>query len=294
MNRHVRNLADYKSRLFDRIGLVNPKMADTLRGMRLEWFRITNQADEENAEVYIYDEIGGSFGVDANEFVQALAGITAPKITVRINSPGGSLFDSIAIHNALVQHPAKILTRVDALAASGASIIAMAGDEVEMMGGAQLMIHDALGIEYGNQAAFEAMAKFLGLQSDNIADMYKRKAGNGTREEWRARMLAETWMFADEAIALGLADRVYVKPKEDDSEGEDMPMEEEEMPMKPKKASKATDAEDSEEIPVQVLMSRMHSLDNRGFKYSGRKAAPAPQVNKDDWEEVRALVANWK
>jgi ATP-dependent protease ClpP protease subunit len=283
MNRHIRNLGDYKNRLFDRIGLVDPKMAATLRDMRLEWFRITNQADEENAEVYIYDEIGGSFGVDANEFVQALAGITAPKITVRINSPGGSLFDSIAIHNALVQHPAKILTRVDALAASGASIIAMAGDEVEMMGGAQLMIHDALGIEYGNQAAFEAMAKFLGLQSDNIADMYKAKAGSGTREEWRARMLAETWMFADEAIALGLADRVYVKPKDDDDE-----------PEEPQEKGGSEEDDEDEEVPVQVLMSRKHSLDNRGFKYSGRKAAPAPEVKKDDWEEVRALVANWK
>jgi ATP-dependent protease ClpP protease subunit len=276
-------LGDYKNRLFDRIGLVDPKMAATLRDMRLEWFRITNQADEENAEVYIYDEIGGSFGVDANEFVQALAGITAPKITVRINSPGGSLFDSIAIHNALVQHPAKILTRVDALAASGASIIAMAGDEVEMMGGAQLMIHDALGIEYGNQAAFEAMAKFLGLQSDNIADMYKAKAGSGTREEWRARMLAETWMFADDAIALGLADRVYVKPKDDDDE-----------PEEPQEKGGSEEDDEDEEVPVQVLMSRKHSLDNRGFKYSGRKAAPAPEVKKDDWEEVRALVANWK
>lgn len=280
MNKHVRNLAEYKTRLFDRIGIIDPQMAETLRGMRLEWFHLTNKTDEENAEVYIYDEIGGSFGVDANEFVQELATITAPQITVRINSPGGSLFDSIAIHNALMQHPAKILTRVDALAASGASIIAMAGDEVEMMGGAQLMIHDALGIEYGNQAAFESMARFLGLQSDNIADMYKNKAGSGTREEWRARMLAETWMFADEAISLGLADRVYVKPKDADEE--------------PEEASETVETEEGEEISVQVLMERRHNLANRGYKYSGRKAAPAPQVKKDDWEEVRALVANWK
>lgn len=281
MNRHVRNLVDYKARLFDRIGNIDPNMAAALRGMRLEWFKVTNQADEESAEVFIYDEIGGSFGVDANEFVQELSAITAPKITVRINSPGGSLFDSVAIHNALVQHPAKIVTRVDALAASGASIIAMAGDEVEMMNGAQLMIHDALGHELGNQADFEAMARFLGLQSDNIADMYKAKGG-GTREEWRAKMLAETWMFADEAIASGLADRVYVKPKDAD----------EEDPDEPKKKTDESE-EDDEEIPVQVLMGRKHSLNNRGFKYSGRKAAPAPEA-RNDWEEVRALVANWK
>lgn len=282
MNKHVKNLSDYKARLFDRIGIVNPVMAAELRDMRLEWFRITNQADEESAEVFIYDEIGGSFGVDASEFVKALSEITAPKILVRINSPGGSLFDSIAIHNALVQHPAKITTRVDALAASGASIIAMAGDEVEVMPGGQLMIHDALGIEYGNAKAFEAMAKFLNLQSDNIADMYKNKAGSGTREEWRARMLDETWMFADEAISLGLADRVYEKPKDADEDDTEEP-----------KKGKESEEED-EEIPVQVLMSRKHNLDNRGYKFSGRKAAPAPKATKDEWEEVRALVTTWK
>jgi len=278
-NRHTQALLDYKTKMYNRIYNVDPVLAASLRDIRLDWYRITNNSGtvDETSEVYIYDEIGGSFGVDAQEFVRELSAITSPKIVVRINSPGGDLFDSIAIHNALVQHQAKIVTRVDALAASGASIIAMAGDEVEMMNGSQLMIHDALGIEMGNATMMEAMARFLHIQSDNIADMYKAKAHNGTREEWRARMLAETWMFSDEAINLGLADRVYVKPVED-ADNEEAP------------APESETVEAIEEVPLQLLMSREHKLTNRGFKYAGRKAAPAPL---NSWDAVRNAVAAW-
>jgi len=280
INKHTRALLDFKSKLFDRVQLRNADLAHALRDIRLDWYRISNVAeDEEKAEVFIYDEIGGSFGVDATEFVTELKALDVKEITVRINSPGGSLFDSIAIHNALVQHKAKIITRIDALAASGASIIAMAGDEVEMMNGSQLMIHDALGFELGNAAAFEAMARFLNLQSDNIADMYKARAG-GTREEWRSRMLAETWMFADEAIELGLADKVYVKPAPPDDGEEEI----------------VTEVENtvSEELDISALIIRPHRVDNRGFKYAGREDAPSPVNSSDPWNEVRALVATWK
>lgn len=277
-NRHAQALLNYKAKLINRISNLDPKLASSLQDIRLDWYRITNNATEEgSAEIFIYDEIGGSFGVDANEFVRELSAIDAPEITVRINSPGGSLFDSIAIHNALVQHKAKILTRVDALAASGASIIAMAGDEIEFMPGSQMMIHDALGMELGNAADFEVMARFLHMQSDNIADMYAAKAGKGSREEWRARMLAETWMFGDEAIELGLGDRMYVKSANEEDDEEEPNEEPEEVAA-------------LEEIPVQVLMGQKHKLDNRGFKYAGRKAAPAP---KNDWDSVRNLVAAW-
>lgn len=283
MNKHTRALLDFKSRLYARIEMRDPTLAATLRDIRLDWYRISNvaeggEAETDSAEVYIYDEIGGSFGVDATEFIKELDALTVKHITVRINSPGGSLFDSIAIHNALVQHKAKILTRVDSLAASGASIIAMAGDEVEMMPGSQLMVHDALGFELGNQADMEAMARFLGLQSDNIADLYAGKAG-GTRDEWRTRMLAETWMFAEEAIALGLADRVYTKPEEP----EELVEEKAEEP----------EVEAKEELTVQALLTYPHRVDNRGFRYAGRNAAPTPEA-KDSWEEIRGLVAQWK
>lgn len=280
MSRHLDAIASVKNKLYDRIALRDPKLAAQVRDLRLDWYRISNQVAEdgtpETADVFIYDEIGGSFGVDADTFVKELNDITAPLINVRINSPGGSLFDSIAIHNALVSHSAEIHTYVDSLAASGASIISQAGDKRFMMPGSQLMIHDALGVEVGNQRDHEAMAAFLGRQSDNIADLYASKAG-GTREEWRDRMLAETWMFAGEAIDMGLADEQFIPPKQDDGE-EDAPPEE--------------DPEEPEELltahkDIEILMHRKFPLN--GFKYKGREKAPAPKASRLSDEQLSRI-----
>lgn len=262
MSRHTQAIANYKQHLIDRIGNIDPKLAAEIRGMSLEWYRISNKAEDntDTTEVFIYDEIGGSFGVSADQFVKDLSEIDTPQIDLRINSPGGSLFDSIAIYNALVKHPAKVTTYVDAVAASGASIIAMAGDEVVMMLGSQLMIHDAIGAEIGNARDMSLMASFLDRQSNNIADIYAAHGG-GTRLAWRERMLAETWMFADEAIDLGLADRTYSPPKDEEEEAE-------------------AELEDAEEIDVQVLMTRKHDLTNRDYKFAGRDSAPDPVTPK--------------
>ena len=263
-NRHTQALINFKTKLFDRIEARDSSLAQQARELKLDWYRITNKADpdtgEEIAEVFIYDEIGGSFGVSADAFAQELSAITAPKISVRINSPGGSLFDSIAIHNAIVhkREEADITTYVDSLAASGASIIAMAGEEVVMLPGSQLMIHDALGHEVGNARDFRIMADFLDQQSGGIADMYAAKAG-GSRDEWRERMQAETWMFAEEAIKIGLADRQFIPPAED---------EEEELSAEP--------IINGTELDLSMLMTRKHELANRGFKYPGREKAPSP------------------
>jgi ATP-dependent protease ClpP protease subunit len=96
------------------------------------WFEIRNAADD-TAELLIYDEIGGWCGWYADEFVEQLATITAPNLTVRMNSPGGSVFEGIAIANALRSHPATVTTQVDGIAASIASVIALAGDRLVMM-----------------------------------------------------------------------------------------------------------------------------------------------------------------
>src|SRR3982750_367922 len=154
MARHnVNAIADLKANLLARLAAHNPTLAQQIQSVRLQWYRVANQAEEsDNTDVFIYDEIGGSMGVDAEEFAREINEIATANITVRINSPGGSLFDGIAIYNALVQHPAKVLTRVDGVAASAASIIAMAGDTVEMMLGSQLMIHDASAAMAGTAA----------------------------------------------------------------------------------------------------------------------------------------------
>jgi ATP-dependent protease ClpP protease subunit len=280
-----RRITGYKAKLAERISAVDPNLAAQLRNIQLPWYTIRNaepappsedEPEEVGAEVFIYDEIGGSFGVSADEFVQDLQNIDADNIDVRINSPGGSVFDAIAIYNALVKHPANVTTYVDALAASAASIIAMAGDQCVMMVGSQMMIHDALGAELGNAAMMREMADFLDRQSDNIASIYTNRAG-GEVSDWRNRMLAETWLFADEAVAIGLADSVYTRAaqraaEEAEEETEEGDKPEMEDPTQPVPEPEEDDPDDA----IEALMHARHRLTNRGYKYTGRRKAPSP------------------
>ncbi|MFD0053035.1 head maturation protease, ClpP-related [Streptomyces sp. NPDC127168] len=176
------------------------------------WYRISNAADPDEAEVMIYDEVGGWFGCTADDLIAELKQVTAPRMRVRINSPGGSVFEGIAIANALRAHPATVTVQVDAIAASIASVIAMAGDRIEMAPNSMLMIHDASGLCWGNAADMDEMSELLDLISDNIADSYAARAG-GTREQWRERMRAETWYLPEDAVDNGLADEAVAAPK---------------------------------------------------------------------------------
>ena len=182
------------------------------------WYRITNQTADE-AEVMLYDEVGGWLGATADEFINDLRGITASNILLRVNSPGGQVYEGIAIANALRSHPASVTVQVDGIAASIASVIAMAGDRVRMMPNAMIMVHDASGLTVGDAADHRATAELLDKISGNIADAYAARAG-GTRDEWRQVMVAETWYTAEEAVAAGLADEVVPTPKRDDGEPE--------------------------------------------------------------------------
>ncbi|CAL9351475.1 ATP-dependent Clp protease proteolytic subunit [Streptomyces sp. enrichment culture] len=187
--------------------------ADKLRAQHgvepTSWYRITNSADE--AEVMLYDEIGGWWGATADDFIRDLRAISAPKVRVRVNSPGGSVFEGVAIANAIRGLSADVTIQVDGIAASIASVIAMAGDRVVMMPNTTLMIHDASGVCMGNAADMAEMEELLDLISDNIADAYAARAG-GTRDEWRARMRAETWYLPEDAVDAGLADEVVPTP----------------------------------------------------------------------------------
>jgi ATP-dependent Clp endopeptidase proteolytic subunit ClpP len=176
------------------------------------WYKITNRSESE-AEIFIYDEIG-MWGVTAGDFVNALRDIKASKITLRINSPGGDVFDGIAIYNACKRHRAEMSVYVDGIAASAASFIAMAGDTVTMMPHTQMMIHEAHGLVIGPADDMRKMADILDKSSDNIAGIYAEKAG-GTVEEWRARMRDETWFSAEEAVELGLADGIEGEDEEE-------------------------------------------------------------------------------
>lgn len=188
------------------------------------WYRITAKATEEDGGdggngqdgapavdgdttlIDIYDEIGW-FGIGAADFVKDLRQVKTPKIELHINSPGGDVFDGLAIYSALRQHKAQVHVIVDSLAASAASFIAMAGDRVTAMANAMLMIHDPLGLVVGNANDMRELADLLDKHGDNIAAIYATRAG-GDVAMWRERMLEETWYLADEAYKAGLVDEV--------------------------------------------------------------------------------------
>lgn len=182
------------------------------REPRTDWFRIVNVAETSSAEVYLYDEIG-YFGTSAQAFVDEIRALDVTSIELHVNSPGGEVWDGIAILNCLRAHKATVTTIVDGVAASAASFIAMAGDEIVMARNSELMIHDAWGLCMGNAADMTELAGRLDQMSDNIASIYAEKAG-GDIASWRETMRSEVWYSAQEAVDAGLADRVIAKDGE--------------------------------------------------------------------------------
>lgn len=161
-----------------------------------------------SASLHLYGVVGGFWGdIVASDVVREIDALDVAELHVYINSPGGDVYDGIAIRNALRRHAATIVVHVDGLAASAASFIAAAGDTVIMGENSELMIHDAWTIALGNADELRVVADDLDRISDNIAAMYAEKAG-GTAADWRALMKAETWYSASEAVTAGLADSV--------------------------------------------------------------------------------------
>lgn len=161
---------------------------------------------EDIAELRIMDVIGWPW-IEAMDVIRALDQITENKILVRINSPGGDVMDGNAIFNALRDHHAKVETRVEGLAASIASVIALAGDKVVMQENAFMMIHNSWTFAMGGAADLEHTAAVLRKIDDNLIATYKAKTGLSA-EELSAMTDAETWMTADEAVDFGFADEV--------------------------------------------------------------------------------------
>lgn len=180
---------------------------------RGDWYRIT-ATDTGAAEVFIYDAIS-EWGVSAGDFVRDLRAITAPKIDLHLNSPGGLVFDGIAIYSALKNHPAAVTSYVDGIAASAASFVAMAGDEIVIEKPAKMMIHNANGVVLGEADDMREMADLLDELSDTIAQVYTDRAG-GTVADWRAAMRKTTWYSAAQAVEAGLADRIAGADKQND------------------------------------------------------------------------------
>jgi ATP-dependent Clp protease, protease subunit len=169
-----------------------------------------------NAEILIYETIGEDFfggGMSAKRFHDELKALgNVEEITIRINSPGGSVFDGDAIYNALARHPAKVIAEIDGLAASAASYIAMAADEIRMAENALMMIHNGQGVTIGDKRDHAKMIELLGKIDGTIANIYAKRSGR--RPETFAKLMdEETWFTAQEAVENKLADTVLPSKK---------------------------------------------------------------------------------
>jgi len=172
------------------------------------------EAKGKEATVYIYDEISW-WGVDAAEFVKNLADVDADTIHLRINSPGGSVFDGMSIYNCLKQHKAKVITHIDGLAASISSVIALAGDEVVMGEGSFFMIHSPWSMIAGDSEDLRKEADLLDKVAGTISEIYQNKSGKDA-DEIDEMMRAETWLTGAEALENKFIDRVEASEKTQD------------------------------------------------------------------------------
>lgn len=175
-----------------------------------KFYEIRAEAGDDHAEILIYSPIGKSYWeetVEAKKFVEEINDLDVSTIALRINSPGGSVFDGTAIFNAIVRHKATVTTYIDGLAASIASVIALAGDKVVMADNAMFMIHNPWTVAVGNSDDMRKTAEVLDKIRDVMVRVYDKKASLEA-DAIRDAMAEETWYDADEALDAGFVDEV--------------------------------------------------------------------------------------
>jgi len=175
---------------------------------------------EDVTKLTIYGDIGDSWwgeSISATAVEKAIKDVTTKIIEVHINSFGGDAFDGITIYRQLKDHQADIEIHVDGLAASAASIIAMAGDKVIMNTGSMMMIHEAATMAWGTKTEIKKTVNALEGLDESLADIYMTRF-NGEQSEIDDIMLAETWLTAREAIEKGFADKIEVEEIPDDDD----------------------------------------------------------------------------
>ncbi|HWV04964.1 head maturation protease, ClpP-related [Ralstonia sp.] len=187
-----------------------------MKAKQRKWYDLKaarNAAGKTVAELRIYDDIG-FWGTTAKAFVNELDAVAkdADEVLVAVNSGGGDVFDGFAIYNALRRYSGKVTARVDGIAASAASLVAMAGDTIVMPENAMMMIHNAWTIAAGDAAALRKTAELLDKTRDGIVAAYRNKCGLAD-DEIVAMMDAETWMTASEAKERGFADQIEAPVK---------------------------------------------------------------------------------
>lgn len=172
------------------------------------WYEIKAKADK--SEIWLYDEIGKNWfgeGIGAKEFLAEINAIKSPHIDMHINSPGGAVFEGAAIYNAIKRHPATVHTYIDGIAASIASVIALAGDRIIMAANALFMIHNPSGMAFGTAEEMRKTADILDKVCGTMIGTYMEKSGK-TEAEIKALLDAQTFMDADEAMEAGFCDEI--------------------------------------------------------------------------------------
>ncbi|MDL9982972.1 ClpP-like prohead protease/major capsid protein fusion protein [Providencia rettgeri] len=170
------------------------------------WFQM-KATSETSADIYIYDEIG-MWGISARRFTEDLISLgNINHINLHIHSPGGEVFEGIAIYNQLKNHNATITVYIDGLAASMASVIAMVGDEIIMPTNAMMMIHKPWGVSWGDANDMRDYADLLDKVENVLIPAYMEKTGK-TKEEIEAMLGEETWLTAEECVEHGFANTV--------------------------------------------------------------------------------------
>jgi len=202
-------------------GLVKPDMVDwDAPSTALErWADLPHAAASDNAaEISIFDRIGENWdgtGWTSQKMAAILRNIGPRDITVSINSPGGDMFEGIAIYNQLAEHPAEVSIKVIGVAASAASVVAMAGDKIAIGAGSFLMIHNAWGVVIGNRHDFTDAAALFAPFDEAMVGIYAARTGQKPKDV-AAMMDAETWISAQSAVDKGFADEMLpaVQPKD--------------------------------------------------------------------------------
>lgn len=175
-----------------------------------KYYDIKAAIDESVADVYIYEQIGAGFwseGVTAAAFVKDLKSLNVENINLHINSPGGSVFEAMAIYSALKEHPATITANIDGIAASAATFVSLAADKIIIAQNAMFMIHNPYLATVGSAEELRKDADILDKMRANMVDIYMTRF-NGTEEELIAALDAETWYSGEEALEAGFADVV--------------------------------------------------------------------------------------
>lgn len=278
--RLLRDARDNIDTVLSKLAQQDPEDASSIRYVNraaLKPGRVRVNADAGNgeAEVLIYGDIGGGWwdeGITAESITNEIADLDNDVINVRINSGGGLVFEGLAIYQAFARHEAKIIVHIDSIAASIASVIAMAGDEIRISEGANLMIHKPWSGVWGDADAMRKEADILDQLQAGLVNIYEART-DAARDDLEAWVNAETWFLGQAAVDAGFADVV--------------------VPAKKKKAAASAMLNYFKNTPRNLLAStstpevrefEAFLRDGEGLSHAQAKriAAAMPKANRDD------------